>query len=403
MNFFVHIFILIFGLQCQHKQETNVNDSILLTEKAPSVLTGATQMHRYLPLLAHKRTALVVNQTSTIGTSHIVDTLLSHNIDIGAIFAPEHGFRGKADAGEHVADSRDARTGIPVYSLYGKKKKPAPEDLTGIDVVIFDIQDVGVRFYTYISTLHYIMEACAEQHIPLIVLDRPNPNAYYTDGEVLDPAFSSFVGMHPVPVVYGMTIGEYAQMINGEGWLNNKIKADLTVIPCSNYTHKTFYELPVRPSPNLPDMRSVLLYPSICFFEGTTLSLGRGTDKPFQYIGHPALKSNFVFTPKPNEGAKEPPLKDKLCHGQDLSNIPLDQIMIEKQLNLNYLIDFYRQMKQVNQKYWLDNHFIDKLAGSNQLRLQIEQGKSAQEIRASWQAGLTQFHKIRSKYLIYRD
>ncbi|HRO74042.1 MAG TPA: DUF1343 domain-containing protein, partial [Saprospiraceae bacterium] len=371
MNFFVHIFILIFGLQCQHKQETNVNNSILLTEKAPSVLTGATQMHRYLPLLAHKRTALVVNQTSTIGTSHIVDTLLSHNIDIGAIFAPEHGFRGKADAGEHVADSRDARTGIPVFSLYGKKKKPAPEDLTGIDVVIFDIQDVGVRFYTYISTLHYIMEACAEQHIPLIVLDRPNPNAYYTDGEVLDPAFRSFVGMHPVPVVYGMTIGEYAQMINGEGWLNNKIKADLTVIPCSNYTHKTFYELPVRPSPNLPDMRSVLLYPSICFFEGTTLSLGRGTDKPFQYIGHPALKSNFVFTPKPNEGAKEPPLNDKLCHGQDLSNIPLDQIMIEKQLNLNYLIDFYRQMKQVNQKYWLDNHFIDKLAGSNQLRLQI--------------------------------
>ncbi len=399
MHLLLHslLYILFLG-QCDHVQ-TDITHEVL-TEK---VITGAQQTERYIPLLAGKNVALVVNQTSTIDDIHLVDTLLSRNIRIKSIFAPEHGFRGKADAGETIKDTKDTKTGIPVLSLYGNKKKPSKEDLAGIDMVVFDIQDVGVRFYTYISTLHYIMEACAEQNIPLIVLDRPNPNAHYIDGEILNPAFKSFVGMHPVPTVYGMTIGEYAQMINGEGWLDNHIKALLTVIPCHNYNHNTYYELPINPSPNLPDKRSILLYPSICFFEGTTLSLGRGTDRPFQYIGHPALKSPFSFIPKPTEGAKHPPLEGKPCYGQDLSSMSLSELRASKTIDLSYLIDFYQQMQIAGQKYWLDNHFIDKLAGSDQLRKQISNGASEDTIKASWQAGLQAFKKIRSKYLLYQD
>lgn len=373
--------------------------------KKPSteVITGAQQTEQYIPMITGKNVALVVNQTSIIDDRHLVDTLLSRNIRIKTIFAPEHGFRGKADAGETINDTKDAKTGIPVLSLYGNKKKPFKEDLAGIDMVVFDIQDVGVRFYTYISTLHYIMEACAEQNIPLMVLDRPNPNAHYIDGEVLNPTFSSFVGMHPVPVVYGLTIGEYAKMINGEGWLKNQINAKLTVIPCKNYTHQTYYELPIPPSPNLPDMRAILLYPSICFFEGTTLSLGRGTTKPFQLVGHPALTSKLSFKPEPVEGAKNPPLKGQVCYGIDLSSIPLNELFENKAIDLRYLIDFHRQMKAKNQKYWLDNLFIDKLAGSDQLRLKIEQGLSENEIKYSWQSDLQAYRKIRSKYVIYND
>jgi len=347
--------------------------------------------------------ALVVNQTSMINDQHLVDTLLTYGIDISVIFAPEHGFRGKASAGEIINDSKDGATGLPIISLYGKKKKPTKEDLAGIDIIIFDIQDVGVRFYTYISTLHYVMEACAEQSIPIIVLDRPNPNGYFVDGEVLNPKFKSFVGMHPVPVVYGMTIGEYAQMINGEGWLNNGIQSSLTIIPCKNYTHRTLYKLPFKPSPNLPDMRSILLYPSTCFFEGTTMSLGRGTDFPFQYIGHPALQSDFSFIPTPNEGAKDPPLKGLKCHGIDLSTQTIVNIMKKQRLDLSYLISMYHEMKDAGETFWLSNHFIDKLAGSDQLRMQIEAGKTEEEIRASWQPQLAEFKKTRMKYLIYRD
>lgn len=367
------------------------------------VLTGADRTDIYLPLLSGKKIAVVVNQTSIVAKSHLVDTLLVSRINIVKIFAPEHGFRGTADAGESINDDYDKRTGLPVVSLYGNKKKPSSEDLRDIDLILFDIQDVGVRFYTYISTLHYIMEAAAEENIPIIVLDRPNPNAYFIDGEVLNPKFSSFVGMHPVPVVYGMTIGEYAQMINGEKWLKNGIQANLTVISCKNYDHQTRYELPIRPSPNLPDMKSILLYPSTCFFEGTTLSLGRGTDKPFQYIGHPALTSDFSFTPLPTEGAKNPPLNGQLCYGQDLTKFSIEEIRTKKQLDLSYIIDFYRQMKQAKQAFWLSNHFIDKLAGSDQLRLMISNGKSEREIRDSWQPELEKFKVLRTKYLLYKD
>ena len=403
MQFIVQLFFLLIFTQCHNPSATSQPIIIGNAVNKTNVLTGAQQTQAYIPLLLGKRIALVVNQTSMIDKKHLVDTLLSQHINIQAIFSPEHGFRGKADAGESINDTKDSKTGIPIISLYGKKKKPAKEDLSNVDIVVFDIQDVGVRFYTYISTLHYIMEACAEQNIPLIVLDRPNPNAYFIDGEVLDPAFKSFVGMHPVPTVYGMTIGEYALMINGEGWLNNENKANIKVIPCKNYNHATYYELPVKPSPNLPDMRSIMLYPSICLFEGTTLSLGRGTDKPFQYIGHPSLKSDFAFTPMPNEGAKEPPLKSVKCYGKDLSNIPISDIIRKKELDLSILLDFYGQMSKAGQKFWLDNNFIDKLAGSDKLRHQINNGLTEKEIRNSWKSELIEFKKIRSQYLIYRE
>ncbi|HFB99297.1 MAG TPA: DUF1343 domain-containing protein, partial [Phaeodactylibacter sp.] len=252
-----------------------------------SLQVGAAQMESYLPMLKNKSVALLVNQTSMVGKTHLVDTLLKQNINVQKIFAPEHGFRGNADAGEHVKDGKDAKTGIPLVSLYGKNRKPSPAYLEGIDVVVFDVQDVGVRFYTYISTLSYVMEACAENNIDFMVLDRPNPNGHYVDGPVLKKGFESFIGLHHVPVVHGMTVGEYAKMVNGEGWLKNKIKCKLIVIPCKHYTHQTFYELPIKPSPNLPNIRSVYLYPSLGFFEGTQVSVGRGTTKQFQIYGHP--------------------------------------------------------------------------------------------------------------------
>lgn len=369
----------------------------------PKVITGAERMSDYLPELKGKRVALVVNQTSMAGQSHLIDTLLRLGINIGLVFAPEHGFRGEADAGEHVRDGVDPKTGLPVISLYGKKKKPYQEDLKDIDLVVFDIQDVGVRFYTYLSTLHYIMEACAESDIPLIVLDRPNPHAHYTDGPVLDMAFSSFVGMHPVPVVYGMTIGEYAHMINGEGWLKGKMSCSLTVVECKNFQRSTYYELSVRPSPNLPDMRSILLYPSICFFEGTFLSLGRGTDYPFQWIGHPACKSAFSFVPKPNQGSKNPPLNGQKCFGLDLSREPVTKLRENKSIQLGFIIDFYNQMVSAGEAFFLDNLFFDKLAGTDDLRLQIASGMSENDIRATWQKDLDQFQKTREKYMLYKD
>ena len=402
MQLFIYSLFVVLLTTCQPEKEKIGFESNIATRDSTSIITGAERVAFYHPLLKDKKVALVVNQTSIVKDKHLVDTLLKLGVNIQVIFAPEHGIRGKADAGEIISDTKDSKTGLPVISLYGKKKKPLAEDLRNVDLILFDIQDVGVRFYTYISTLHYVMEACAENNLPLILLDRPNPNAYFVDGPMLDPAFKSFIGMHPVPVVYGMTIGEYAQMINGEGWLTNKANCKLTVIDCKNYTHDSYYELPVKPSPNLPNIRSVLLYPSTCFFEGTTLSLGRGTEKQFQVIGHPKISSAYSFTPMPNEGAKDPPLNGQKCYGTDLSNVTTGSIIQSKKIDLSYLLEYYKKMTDLNEKFFLDNNFIDKLAGSDQLRKQILAGKNEQEIKETWKPGLVAFHKIRAKYLIYK-
>lgn len=402
MNIFIYSLFVVLLTTCQPEKEKIGFESNIATRDSTSIITGAERIAFYHPMLKDKKVALVVNQTSVVKDKHLVDTLLKLGVNIQVIFAPEHGIRGKADAGEIISDTKDNKTGLPVISLYGKKKKPLAEDLRNVDVILFDIQDVGVRFYTYISTLHYVMEACAENNIPLILLDRPNPNAYFVDGPMLDPAFKSFIGMHPVPVVYGMTIGEYAQMINGEGWLTNKATCKLTVVGCKNYDHDTYYELPIKPSPNLPNIRSVLLYPSTCFFEGTTLSLGRGTEKQFQVIGHPKISSAYSFTPMPNEGAKDPPLNGQKCYGTDLSNVTTGSIIQSKKIDLSYLLEYYKKMTVLNEKFFLDNNFIDKLAGSDQLRKQILAGKNEQEIKETWQPGLVAFLKIRAKYLIYK-
>ena len=402
MRMIFQIIIMVVLASCQPKLAQVADKNLAQNSSSVSVITGAQRTADYLPKLKNKKVALVVNQTSLINNTHLVDSLLKLGVSIKTVFSPEHGFRGNADAGEVVKDAKDKTTGLPIISLYGKKKKPLSEDLAGIDIIIFDIQDVGVRFYTYISTLHYVMEACAENKIPLIVLDRPNPNGHYIDGEILQPNYRSFVGMHPVPTVYGMTIGEYAQMINGEEWLANQVKCDLTVISCKEYTHQTYYELPVKPSPNLPDMKSILLYPSLCFFEGTTLSIGRGTNKPFQVIGHPKLKSNFQFIPMPNEGAKDPLHKGLECQGEDLSLLDTKTLKNEGKIDLSYIIKYHQKMKAINEKYFLDNNFIDKLSGSDALRHLIENGKSEADIRASWKDGIESFKKTREKYLIYK-
>lgn len=368
-----------------------------------SIIPGAERLPVYFQRIKGKTVGLVVNQTSRVKQKHLVDTLSGIGVTIKTIFAPEHGFRGEADAGETIVDGKDLVTGLQVTSLYGAKKKPTREDLAGIDIMVFDIQDVGVRFYTYISTLHYVMEACAENGIPLLVLDRPNPNAHYMDGPVLEKAFTSFVGLHPVPVVYGMTIGEYAQMINGEKWLPEGLVCDLTVIQCKNYNHTMLYELPVKPSPNLPTTRSILLYPSLCFFEGTTMSVGRGTNKQFQVIGHPSVKAEFSFKPEPNPGAKNPVWQDKICYGKDLTNLKIRDLLDQKQLDLSYLIFYCKEFQHIGEKFFLDNLFFDKLAGTDSLRKMLLQGYDEKKIRASWKEDLEHFKQVRKKYLLYED
>ncbi|CAN5220178.1 DUF1343 domain-containing protein [soil metagenome] len=366
------------------------------------IVVGAGRFDLYLPKLKEKNVGLVVNQTSLVNDTHLVDTLLSRDVAIKAIFAPEHGYSGKVERGETISDSKDISTGIPIISIYGSKKKPATEDLKGIQVMIFDMQDVGSRFFTYISTLHYIMEACAENNIPLLVLDRPNPLGHYVDGPILDPKFKSFIGMHPIPIVHGLTIGEYAQMINGQGWLNNGVKCELEIIKLKNYDHHTFYEVPVDPSPNLPDMKSVYLYPSICLFEGTKVNEGRGTYKPFQQFGTPTFTSgNHQFTPKPIPGlSADPKFNGKVCYGYDLSKISLEELQKTKEINLFYLLEFYRNS---NEKDKFFEPSFDLLAGSDQLRKQIISGKTEQEIKASWQQGLAHFKETRRKYLLYEE
>ncbi len=361
------------------------------------VYVGAEQTAQYLPLLKDKKVGIIGNQSSLIGKTHLVDSLLSLKVDVIKVFSPEHGFRGDADAGEHVSSEKDQKTGLPIVSLYGNNKKPTQAQLKGLDVVVFDIQDVGVRFYTYISTLHYVMEACAEANIPMIVLDRPNPNAHYVDGPILDPKFTSFVGMHPVPIVYGMTIGEYGKMINGEKWLEKNLNCDLTVIPCQNYTHDTPYSLPVPPSPNLRSDVSIQLYPSLCILEATTVSVGRGTDGPFEIYGHPDFpKTNFEFTPKPGPGSKDPKYDGKKCNGYNLNDSSHARAT---QLDLSFLVNSSQLLKG---KTFVDRPDMFKLLSGNDVLIeQLKDGKSEEAIRASWQDGLTEFIAIRVKYLVY--
>ncbi len=369
---------------------------------AKNVIVGAERLNQYLPLLKGKSVGLVVNQTSVIGNTHLLDTLLSLGIDVQIVFAPEHGFRGTADAGEHVTNGIDPKTKTAIVSLYGDNKKPNPGQLKDLDILVFDIQDVGVRFYTYISTLQYVMEACAENKKPLLILDRPNPNGHYVDGPVLDTAYRSFVGMQPIPIVYGMTIGEYAKMLNGEKWLAKKTHCTLTVISCLNYDHKTFYSLPIKPSPNLPNMTAIYLYPSLCFFEGTNnVSLGRGTTKPFQIYGSDIFPSNlpFSFIPEPMDGAKTPPLLDKICYGYDLSTIPLDTLRKQK-FTLNYLLNAYK-VCEVKNKFF--SSFFIKLAAKKSLAVQVEKGMNEKNIKSTWKPQLAKFKVIRKKYLLYKD
>ncbi len=364
------------------------------------IKTGAENIDAYWPLINNKKVGIVTNQTGIIQLEKdknisIVDFLISNkNINITKIFAPEHGFRGTADAGEHVIDGKDSKTGLPIISLYGDNKKPKPEQLTEIDVMVFDLQDVGARFYTYISTLHYMMEACAENNIKLIVLDRPNPNINVIDGPILEKDFTSFVGMHPIPLLHGMTIGEYSKMINGEKWLKNGIQCNLKVIPCLDYNRKMSYSLPVKPSPNLPNDQSINLYASLCLFEGTNVSVGRGTETQFQVYGSPFLpKSNFSFVPVPNFGAKEPLYKNEICNGELLTNYP----KVDK-LELKWLIKSYNSSKDKTKFF---NPFFTKLAGTKKLQLQIEKGISEIEIRKTWAKGLEDFKQMRFMYLIY--
>jgi uncharacterized protein YbbC (DUF1343 family) len=425
-NTFLFILILLFSFGCSSVKKSKVESQkskAIATEttnqkfKNLALKTGAENHETYLPLLGNKRIGIVTNPTGIVKYQSIdimyvqdpriepqtkitnkeisiVDFLLNKNISIQKIYAPEHGFRGTADAGEVIKDGKDIKTNLPIISLYGNNKKPKSEQLADIDIMIFDIQDVGARFYTYISTLHYVMEACAENNIKLIVFDRPNPNGTIVDGPVLEMEHKSFVGMHPIPVLHGMTIGEYAKMINGEKWLANGVTCNLTVIPCTNYKRDIPFSIPVKPSPNLPNDQSINLYASLCFFEGTNVSVGRGTEKQFQIYGSPfLLKTDFSFTPIPNFGAKEPMHKDILCYGEDLTTIKK-----VSRLELKWLLKAYAN---TSDKTVFFNDFFTKLAGTKKLQEQIVNGVSEKEIRKSWEEGLNAFKEIRKKYLIY--
>lgn len=366
-----------------------------------SVTTGAERIDNYIHLLENKRVGIVANHTSIIGDVHLVDSLLSLGINVVRIFTPEHGFRGTADAGERIRTETDIKTGLPLISLYGNRLKPQPGDIEDLDIVIYDIQDVGARFYTYISTMHYVMEACAENGIPFLVLDRPNPNGFYVDGPVLDLEYRSFVGMHPVPIVHGMTIAEYARMINGEGWLSGGIKAELHYVPCENYCHNTLYRVPVRPSPNLQSQLAIYLYPSLCLFEGTIMSVGRGTQYPFMVFGHPRLtNTDFQFIPASVEGARTPPLLGETVNGINLSGLSEEYLVQKRSLNLEWLLFAYNNTPRELEFF---NNFFSRLTGNSHLRFWIESGMTASEISASWEKDVENFKKIRINYLLYDD
>ena len=385
------LFFLILSIY-SFAQETAINKALVV---------GANQTEKYIYKLNKKSIGIVANQTSVMfnedgSYTHLVDSLHKLKLNIKRVFAPEHGFRGDADAGEHVRNGFDNRTGLSIISLYGKNKKPSLNYLKDIDIMVFDIQDVGVRFYTYISTLHYIMEACAENKIPLIILDRPNPNGDYVDGPVLDLKYKSFVGMHPIPIVHGMTIGEYAKMINGESWLSGKLKCDLSVIKITNYSHSTLYEPPIPPSPNLPNYKSIRLYPSLCLFEGTSISVGRGTDNQFQIYGSPELNPmiyNYQFKPLPNRGAKYPKHQNKLCYGENLKNSK-----IKKGIQLNFILRAYENSKNKSQFF---NDFFFKLSGNQTLIDDIKIGFKEIDIKNKWSEAIKSYNKMRQPYLLY--
>ena len=420
---FLFLFVTVFtslSFVCNAQSKSKV-ESQKSKDYQTEIQTGADQSEIYLPLLKDKKVGVLTNQTGIVSieyedieavtqengktlksylrkfrSEHLVDYLIQNKINLKKIYAPEHGFRGTADAGELIKDGKDTKTGLPIISLYGNNKKPTKEQLAGIDIMIFDLQDVGARFYTYISSLHYLMEACAENNIPVIVLDRPNPKGATVDGPVLEMKNKSFVGMHPIPVLHGMTIGEYAQMINGEKWLKNGVQVKLTIIPIKNYNKSMHYSLPVKPSPNLPNDTAINLYTSLCFFEGTNVSMGRGTEKQFQIYGSPFLKNmDFTFTPKPNEGAKDPVHNGVKCFGEDLST--------HKRINglsLEWLLKAY---KNTSDKEKFFNNFFIKLAGTDKLQKQIEKGLTEKEIRETWKSGIEDFKNTRKKYLLYSD
>lgn len=383
---------------CLHFVLAAIVSIVFLFPAAAQVKVGAERTSDYVPLLKGKNIALVANQTSLVRKTHLLDTLLSLGITVKKVFTLEHGFRGSADAGEKVESTYDGKTGVRMVSLYGKDKKPKAEELADIDLIVYDVQDVGARFYTYISSLHYLMEAAAEHKKKIMILDRPNPNGFYVDGPILDMKYKSFVGMHPVPIVHGMTIGEYAQMINGEGWLANKVKAEIQVITCLKYNHNTRYTLPVKPSPNLPNMQSIYLYPSLCLFEGTNVSLGRGTDWPFQVFGSPDMKGyDFAFTPRSKEGAKFPPNKDQECFGVDLRKFDMKYV---NHVNIDWVVNAYEST--ANKGSFFTDFFL-RLAGNDALKNQIISGISEDVIRASWKPGIDKYKMMRRKYLLYAD
>ena len=395
-KFFLFLFVFIFtniNVTAQKKYNQNI-------QQAEDAIVGASRLELYLSDLHNKNVGVIANQTSIFNNTHLIDTLLSKGINIKKIFTPEHGFRGAADEGAAINNSVDEKTQLPIISLYGNNKKPNPEQLKDIDILLFDLQDVGVRFYTYISTMTYVMEAAAENNIPIIVLDRPNPNGFYVDGPVLEKENASFVGLHQVPVVYGLTIGEYALMVNGEFWLKDSLQCDLKVIPLGNYDRNSIYELPIKPSPNLPNWESVYLYPSLCLFEGTIVSVGRGTEAPFQLYGHPLMNENFTFTPKQAEGRKAPLLCNQVCHGELLIDYAHNYKQNKKELKLSWLINAYNQLKD-NEKFF--NNFLVKLTGTKDFEQQIKAGLSEEEIRKNWEPKLKEYKKIRKRYLIYKD
>ena len=395
-KFFLFLLVFTFININANAQKNNVKNIF----NAEDAICGASQLDLYLPDLQNKNVGIIANQTSIFSNTHLIDTLLSEGITIKKIFTPEHGFRGSADEGASINNSIDEKTQLPIISLYGNNKKPNAEQLKDIDILVFDLQDVGVRFYTYISTMTYVMEAAAENNIPIIILDRPNPNGFYIDGPVLEKENSSFVGLHQVPVVYGLTIGEYAMMVNGEFWLKDSIQCDLKIIPLGNYNRNAIYELPIKPSPNLPNWESVYLYPSLCFFEGTIVSVGRGTELPFQVYGHPLMNEEFCFTPRQAEGRKAPLLCNQVCYGEILTDYAKNYKQNNKELNLTWLINAYNQLNE-NEKFF--NNFFVKLTGTKDLELQIKSGLTEDEIRESWKPKLEEYKKIREKYLIYKD
>lgn len=406
MQFLFFVLLSLIPISCSTANETNKSMNLRSTDNFDRDITPAAhQVSKYLPFLKGKKLGLVVNQTSTIGDTHLVDSLKSLGCLVEVIFAPEHGFRGKADRGEYIKDDKDPKTGIKIISLYGKNLRPTAEMLKNLDLIVFDIQDIGVRFFTYTSTMTYMMEACAENKKPMLILDRPNPIGFCVDGPVLEKQWKSFIGLHPVPVIHGLTTAEYAKMINEEGWLRDSLKCELYLELCSAYEHGKYYELPVKPSPNLPNARSIYLYPSLCLFEGTSISMGRGTNKQFQVYGHPLFKRGRAqFTPSAGEGDKSPIHNNQICYGFDLSNCDIDSLRKNLNFNIDYIIDLYKNSEPaLKSKFFNEDNFFHKLVGNDRLKSDIINGKSADEIRKEWEPKLNEYKKMRKKYLLYKE